>query len=536
MGEPRGRAVRWAVALVLAAVLLVLGATPAGAHAELAGTEPSAGEVLDEAPAEIVLRFTEDVDPLPGGIRLVRSDGSDVGAEVGTVDGDGSTIRLVPGEALAPDAYVVAWRVTSADSHPVRGAFTFQVGDAGRDTAALVNRLLSQESGMAGAGAVLTVGRWGSYAGLLLVAGWCGLAALGRAALLRRRWLLGAAVLGAMGTAVMLAGQAVALRSSWSAAVSVGAWSDVVATRAGGWWGLRLALAVGLVAALAVEVGWQLVRRRAVAGVAAVAVCVVTSLGGHAQSGRWVAVGFAATVLHLAAAALWCAGLVTAVSLARRPDALGPFLRWFSGVALASVAALVLSGALNSARQVGAWSLVFDTDYGRLLAVKVVVVAAVVALALLSRRATQAGSSARAVGPVRAEVAGLVVVLLVTAVLVNQRPAIAERTATETAIAVVGERTVQVVLEPARTRNTALHVYLTSPRGSLDRADEITVRASLDDQDIGPLELQVFPAGPNHVTNPSLDLPLPGRWTFEVDARFGDFELVTFRTQLQVRR
>ena len=73
-------------------------------------------------------------------------------------------------------------------------------------------------------------------------------------------------------------------------------------------------------------------------------------------------------------------------------------------------------------------------------------------------------------------------------------------------------------------------------RGELDQADEITVSATLPDRDIGPLSLSVFPAGPNHVTNPAVVLPLPGTWTIEVVARYGEFEEVRFRVTLMVGR
>ncbi|MCC6435942.1 MAG: copper resistance protein CopC/CopD, partial [Acidimicrobiales bacterium] len=301
-------AARRVVVAVVAVILVVVAwATPAWAHAELRGTEPAAGEQLERAPSSVLLRFTEDVDPVPGAIRLVRSDGREVPASVGRAAGDGSTVQLTPQASLAEGTYVVAWRVTSADSHPVRGAFTFSVGDAGeQDTAALVNRLLSQESGMAGTGAALAVGRWAAYGGLLLAAGWLAMAALGRAAVLRRGQVALAASVGAAGTVVMLAAQAAALRSSWSAVVSPAAWADVLDTRSGGWWGVRLAVAV--VAAVAARAAWPVLSRRPVAAPAALALCVVAALGGHAQSGRWAAVGFVATVAHLVTAALWSAG------------------------------------------------------------------------------------------------------------------------------------------------------------------------------------------------------------------------------------
>ncbi|MFN0027402.1 MAG: copper resistance protein CopC, partial [Acidimicrobiales bacterium] len=156
---------------MVAALWLVVAATPAGAHADLTATEPAAGEVLASSPNEIVLRFSEGVDPIEGGIRLVR----DTGEEVGRFDIqqiEGSVLRVRLEQSLPPAGYVVAWRAVSADSHPIRGAFVFHVGqEPGGDTSALVNRLLSDQGGTPGPGALLAVGRWLSFAGVLLVVG-----------------------------------------------------------------------------------------------------------------------------------------------------------------------------------------------------------------------------------------------------------------------------------------------------------------------------------------------------------------------------
>jgi copper transport protein len=79
-----------------------------------------------------------------------------------------------------------------------------------------------------------------------------------------------------------------------------------------------------------------------------------------------------------------------------------------------------------------------------------------------------------------------------------------------------------------------MHVYLSSPSGALDRADEITVRAELPEQDIPPFDVEVFPAGANHVVGTGVNLPVAGLWTFEVTARYGEFDQVVFTVQIPV--
>jgi copper transport protein len=130
------------------------------------------------------------------------------------------------------------------------------------------------------------------------------------------------------------------------------------------------------------------------------------------------------------------------------------------------------------------------------------------------------------------EAVGLALILGATAGLVNSPPPPSAAT-TESASAVVGDRIAQVELEPAVTGGTEMHVYLSSPSGGLDSPDEITVEASLPSADLGPLEIETVPAGPNHVVA-DVDLPVAGLWTFEVTARFGEFDQVVFTVEIPV--
>jgi methionine-rich copper-binding protein CopC len=65
-------------------------------------TSPVNQAVLDTSPAEVALRFSESVDPIEPGIRLVDADGADV--DIGGVDQSdgGDTMRAaIPEESSA---------------------------------------------------------------------------------------------------------------------------------------------------------------------------------------------------------------------------------------------------------------------------------------------------------------------------------------------------------------------------------------------------------------------------------------------------
>ena len=62
---------------------LALGAAPASAHAQLLSTEPASNEVLDAPPDQVVLHFSEAVQPPGDAIQVFAASGDEV--DVGDV-------------------------------------------------------------------------------------------------------------------------------------------------------------------------------------------------------------------------------------------------------------------------------------------------------------------------------------------------------------------------------------------------------------------------------------------------------------------
>ncbi|WP_234357861.1 copper resistance CopC family protein, partial [Streptomyces puniciscabiei] len=110
--------------------LLVLGtAAPASAHAALRSTDPADGTLLRTAPRHVTLTFTESVGLLTDSFRVY--DPANHRLRTGPAEhapGRSDTARVSLPAKLADGTYTVAWRVVSADSHPVSGALTFSVG------------------------------------------------------------------------------------------------------------------------------------------------------------------------------------------------------------------------------------------------------------------------------------------------------------------------------------------------------------------------------------------------------------------------
>jgi len=111
--------------LVLAALICV-GPRLAAAHAFLDHASPRVGNTVP-APREVVLWFTQKLEPAFSSIEVRNEQGGSVTAGKATVIGDRTQMR-VPLKPLSPGTYKVLWRVLSVDTHRTEGNFTFRVG------------------------------------------------------------------------------------------------------------------------------------------------------------------------------------------------------------------------------------------------------------------------------------------------------------------------------------------------------------------------------------------------------------------------
>ena len=95
--------------------------------------------------------------------------------------------------------------------------------------------------------------------------------------------------------------------------------------------------------------------------------------------------------------------------------------------------------------------------------------------------------------------------------------------------------TVQLSLDPARPGPNTMHLYLFDADGRLTQPAELRVTLTEEQQQIGPLEVELSPAGPGHSVAEGLDIPGAGTWTLLVTARFDEFTATSARTTVAVR-
>ncbi|SCL22781.1 copper resistance CopC family protein [Micromonospora inyonensis] len=120
-----GRVLRlagWLVTIGVALVVSLWSAAPAAAHNSLTGSSPADGARLAQAPTRIELRFLARLDPNRTKITVTGPDNVPASRGAPTVNGSRVRVTFVPGAA---GLYIVDYRVSSADGHPVSGEIRF---------------------------------------------------------------------------------------------------------------------------------------------------------------------------------------------------------------------------------------------------------------------------------------------------------------------------------------------------------------------------------------------------------------------------
>ncbi|HXV91864.1 MAG TPA: copper resistance protein CopC, partial [Pseudonocardia sp.] len=305
---PPGRA-RVAAALV-ALALVVLGAAPAWAHAELIDTDPAEGSVVETAPDAVTLTFSEPVRLTEQEIAVYDAAGEEVEA-TSRANGAEVTVGLTGAAGLADGTYVVSWNVLSGDGHPISGALTFSVGAP----SASVSATPEPQSSSADVTVVRDVVTVITYVGLLLAAG----LALFLALVLPRTWAgteTRARLRRLLTYAAVVAAAGIVLQVPVAAVYGQGLeLSDVVSAFDPGLVGNELLSAamvlvgLGVTAGAATDAPPDRTRGWLLAGGAVLALAG-PSVVGHTRAFEPPLLLVASDVLHLVAGATWLGGLV----------------------------------------------------------------------------------------------------------------------------------------------------------------------------------------------------------------------------------
>ena len=523
--------------LLLIGWLLVAAPQAATAHAVLVGASPADGQRLESSPASIVLTFNEPVSPVS--VRLLDAEGATVAGPDGLA-ATGSELSLALPEPLPAGRYLLSYRVTSVDAHPVAGSIAFGIGTAagGASPDAVMQAATGWQVAVA-ATHFLTLAGLLAASGIALFRSFVaerGHDGLGQRIARRRRW---AATIGILAAVAGVAAQGGLLGDLPLAALATAEP-----------WRLGFASTGGRSAVLAVIGGLLLLTRstrpRSLAALALVAASVAAT--GHAAAAppRWLA--SAALAIHAGTMAFWLGSLVGLEAMA----GVGPLrritatVRRFTSGAVPLVILLLATGAVVAVLQVRDPQALFRSPYTWLLAAKILVVVVLLGLALYNNRRLTSrlsrgdGSAARTLRrTVRAEIACVLVILLLTVGLGRTPPprALAQQAEASPGIGIVTvSRGTLVLFEIAPSGpGYAVSVSIFTADGRPVAVDEARLSLANPAAGIEPLTRDLVVRAPgSYALGEALPLTA-GRWSLRLDARIGDFDKLIAETEATIR-
>ncbi len=535
--------------------VLALGTGIASAHATVESSTPADGQSLPASPSEISVTFNEPVSTASGGLSVLNADGTHVDAGKSQVT-DGRTLVTEIPQPLPDGTYVATYRVLSADGHPVSGSFLFGVGSGAVDRSAQ-----PQASGDRLWGIIGGISRALMYLAALIAAG----VAFFLAFIHDHdadRWRIVpfvriGSILALFSAIGVVMSQAALLTGKGAGAITdTNVLRDVLNQNLG--WSLALMMIGLAVVHLSTDITKKVVSQ-SFAFYGGLAVTISFAVWGHATELAPRAVSLVADAVHATAAALWLGGLIGLVMVlslrsAETVRSTAGIISRFSLMAFWSVIALAIAGlTLTVTGSNASLHAIVTTTWGQLVLAKVGLTLIVVIIAAWNRRTlvpslttpTETTNDlsirwATLLRTVRTEALLLVVVVCLTAILVNIPPARTAAVSKTTRFDVskrVDTGTVELSVDPAIVGpNTVIARYADGTGQPLNVANSMTIEFSQPSAGLEPITRQVPASEPGVFTIQGNEFSIPGTWTVTIAVRTGDFTEQRTSFEVPIRR
>ena len=539
---------------LLTAILIYSGlvVTTVSAHALLVRSSPEANAVLQQAPVQVELFFSESLEPSLSSITVVDSNNLTMDAGDVRVDPSDPRRMTVTLHALTDGVYTVSWKALSAiDGHQTVGTFPFAVGDASATAlesvpqsttarlpfSALLSKFLLLVS------LTILIGQrlflWLIWNPILRPnknpsmvinnpAIW---ATLYRAGLIGVLLSIG---LGMLAQAGQTTGRELSL--PWDPELG----RILAETRLGVIWLVRLALAM-----FAVWLAWGKESRFKdwVGFILNLALLFTVTLTSHAATEARPLLPILGDWLHLIGMTFWLGGLIYLFTGIRRLSQLEDASRRrlissltsrFSVYAILFVALIGLTGFYSAYLRVGTWSAVLTSLYGHVLLIKQIFVAGLLVIAAtnllvisprLKINRTQANTDTAVVARfgkiliLELTFAGL---LLATVSFLTYIPPakVVSFNSDLTGKISVDDLRLDITISPGRVGQNTFTLKLTTSDGQpVQSAREVLLRFTPNQGNIPPSELQLIGLGDGTFTAKGAYLSLPGDWQVQAVVR-----------------
>jgi len=339
--------------LLAVAITFALG-VPASvaAHAELVLASPQPGTGLAQAPAAVVIKFSEPLNVALSRIQVLDASGADVGqGSTQAVVGDPQAARRALG-LLPTGQYTVRWTSVSAlDGHTLSGTYSFAVGTSANAETTLADSPLDSEGPLGLIGRFVTLVALGAWLAAILLRRVSDRAGLDPGKV--RRLIRAAPAIALGGTIASLVSTTIVATGSLTAL------GGVLSSPSGE---ARVVVLATTALGTFLAVRWVLV-----GGLLAAAAIVADAASGHAASSVQPPLAIASFSIHLAAVGVWTYAIVASLLAARDlRRALGTFTPFAVGAGIV----VVVTGIVNAILELADPADLVETGYGLVLLAK----------------------------------------------------------------------------------------------------------------------------------------------------------------------
>lgn len=375
--------------MLLLYVCILLVPTNTSAHAYIIKSTPMENETLNKPPALVSMEFNEAIQPKFDSLTVIDSLGQRVDGNTTHINKENPNIIETDVKSNLPNgAYTIQWKVVSADGHPVQGTIPFRIGTGTANSDSQVHTMgyIPQ--------ADMIIERGLLYTGFSLFLG----VMLFHLVLYRKNdysektqsrskkiiWFSVLAITCSLLWNLPLQAKIYG-NVPWSQSFHLSLWKETLSVPTFGYvWITQVILLLLFAVAtyLAIKYGsFSSIKAWIVPILIFTGLLVTKTLNGHAMASKYKEIAVFMDFLHLSAASLWVGGLSaivfllpTSVKESHKKDwaLYWDAIRRFSPWAMTAVAIIFFTGIFSSTIFIPDIRKLFDTRYGQVLAIKII--------------------------------------------------------------------------------------------------------------------------------------------------------------------
>ncbi|MGU3575400.1 copper resistance CopC/CopD family protein [Brucellaceae bacterium C25G] len=507
----------------------------ASAHASLTKTAPVDGSVIDHAPQNFSLAFSEPVSPLA--LKLIRPDGS--ADELEQFALHDQTLDIIAPTDLSDGTHVLTWRVVSSDGHPVAGSVVFSIGAPSASPPHLTEQVNVQLDGMIWLAKLLLyitlfIGIGGAFSIIWL---WpkqkparnfiC--------IILMAGFIIVGLSLGLQGLDALGYGfKRFFDHSIWKAGIDTSYSQSVFS--------LLLAIIIAISSLFITNLKHARLLSLAAVFIGAFAL----ALSGHASAATPQWLTRPSVFIHAITITLWVGALLPlCTALYRNTSDLTTGLHRFSNFIPYALLLLVIAGITLTIIQVQKPSALFNTAYGQLLLTKLAILVFLFLLAAYNRwkltepvmKSDRSSSSKLA----RAILIETLLLILVFGVASGWRftpppRSIAIAAAQPAEVHIHSDKAMaEVKITPGHTGSVVVSAVLMNEDFAPLEAQEVTFVFSNSDAGIEPFSRKASKTQDGNWQSNDVLLPLAGTWKVRLDILINDFEIARLEENIEIK-